>query len=374
MKKQLTVPKLLVEGSGQCADMLYASGFHPVDPVVFLDEGKRKTLVVPMLEYGRAQVECPGVNVVLPDSLEIPKDKKRSLSAWTVALLRDRRVKRVEVSTYFPAGIAREIEANGIHVDIRAGAMYPERAIKMDNEIHCIHEAQTAAVAAMRTAEHILSAATIGRRSVLRWNGKTLTSEHVREQIDLALLRHGCSARDTIVAGGAQAADPHDRGSGPLYAGTTIVVDIFPQHKKHQYWGDITRTFCKGPPPPALARMYATVKTAQLRALDMIKPGVEGPAIHAMISKYFEDRGYPMTVKDGVVRGFFHGTGHGVGLEIHEAPSVSTVPVKLAAGHVVTVEPGLYDPDLGGVRIEDTIVVTRDGAHILKSYPKRFQV
>lgn len=374
MKKQLTVPKLLVEGSGQCADLLYGSGFHPVDPVVFLDEGAKRTLVVPMLEFGRAKLECPGVEVILPDALALPADKRRSLSAWAVGLVRRRALKRVEVAAFFPAGIARELEANGIAVDIRAGAMYPQRAVKRDDEIARITASQAAAVAAMRAAERLLAAATTGRGGVLRLEQRVLTSERVREAIDLTLLRHGCVARDTIVAGGAQAADPHDRGSGPLKAGSTIVVDIFPQHKKSQYWGDITRTFCKGPPPAALQRMYRAVKTAQARALAMIRPGVKGSDVHAMITAYFEQQGFPTTVKDGVVRGFFHGTGHGVGLEIHEAPSISTATVTLAEGHVVTVEPGLYDPDLGGVRIEDTVVVTGHGARILRSYPKRFEV
>jgi Xaa-Pro aminopeptidase len=374
MKKELTVPRILVEGAGQCADLMYASGFHPVDPVVFLDEGKHRTLVVPMLEYGRAKIECPGVTVLLPDDIAVPKDRRRSLSAWAVALLAHRAITHVQVAAFFPAGIARELEKNGVTVDICSGAMYPRRAQKTAAEIDHITVAQRAAVAAMRAAEHQLAEATIGRAGVLRWNKKVLTAEIVRETIDLTLLRHGCIARDTIVAGGALAADPHDRGLGPLKAGTTIVIDIFPQHKQSQYWGDITRTFCKGPPSPALARLYQTVMVAQQRALAMIRPGVAGPNVHAMITAYFEQQGYPTTVKDGVVRGFFHGTGHGVGLDIHEAPSISTVPVKLKAGNVVTVEPGLYDPDVGGVRIEDTVVIEPGGARILCRYPKRFEV
>lgn len=374
MKKELTIPKILVEGAGQCADLIYGSGFHPVDPVVFLDEGKRRTLVVPMLEYGRAQVECPGVDVVLPETIQVAKEHRRSLSAWVLALLAYRGVKRAEVASFFPAGIARELEKNGITLEIRAGAMYPKRAVKTSMEIERITVAQRASVAAMRAAEKQLAESVISRSGELRWNKKVLTSEIVRETIDITLLRHGCIARDTIVAGGAQAADPHERGHGPLKAGTTIVIDIFPQHKNSQFWGDITRTFCKGPPSPTLSRLYKTVKNAQQRALDMIQPGVDGPAVHSMITNYFEEQGYPTTVKDGMVRGFFHGTGHGVGLEIHEAPSLSTVPVKLKAGHVVTVEPGLYDPDVGGVRIEDTIVVEPGGARVLCRCPKRFTV
>jgi len=374
MTKQLTVPRLLVEGAGQCADLLYGSGFYPVDPVVFLDEGKRKSLIVPLLEYGRAQVEAPGVEVLLPENIGVPADQRRRLSAWACFLLQHRKIKRIEIAPFFPAGIARTLEESGIQVDIRQDAMYPQRAIKKPDEIKKITESQRAAVHAMRAAFRIIREATVGRAGNLLWKGSTLTSERVREVIDITLLKAGCIARDTIVAGGAQAADPHDRGSGPLKAGTTIVIDIFPQHKEHHYWGDITRTVCKGKASPELKRMYQVVRTAQKRALEMIVPGIAGSSVHEMISRYFVEQGFPTSVKDGVVRGFFHGTGHGVGLEIHESPSLSLSPVTLQAGHVVTVEPGLYDPDIGGIRIEDTVLVGKTGATILCSHPKIFEV
>lgn len=374
MKNQLTIPRLLVEGAGSCADLFYGSGFLPVDPVVFLDEGKKKNLVVPMLEYGRAQQECPGVQIFLPEHIRVPKDQRRRLSAWTLALLKHRKIKRVQISTFFPAGIARELERHRVRVEITQGAMYPERMIKSDDEINKLIVSQRAAVAAMRAAYRALKESTVGRKGILKLGVNVLTSEVVREIIDITLLRHGCLARDTIVAGGSQAADPHDRGSGPLKAGSTIVIDIFPQHKRSGYWGDITRTFCKGPPSPELSRLYRTVLTAQQRALAMIRPGVLGSDVHAMISRYFEQQGYPTTEKNGVVRGFFHGTGHGVGLDIHEAPSINLSPIKLKAGNVVTVEPGLYDPDIGGIRIEDTVVVEKNGARVLAGYPKKFEV
>ena len=374
MAKQLTRPKLLVEGAGNCADLMYGSGFSPVDPVVFLDEGKTSVLVVPLLEYGRAKSEAATSRVVLPETVGVPADQRRRLSMWALHVLKYRKIKRVAVSSFFPAGIARTLEENGIKVDILATAMYPERAVKTADEINKITESQRAAVTAMKAAIKVIRDAAVKRSGVLWWNGAALTSERVREIIDITLLKAGCSARDTIVAGGAQAADPHDRGSGPLKAGTTIVLDIFPQHKQHHYWGDITRTVCKGNPSPALERMYRTVLQAQKKALAMIKPGVNGADVHEMISRYFVEQGYPTTVKNRVVRGFFHGTGHGVGLDIHESPSLSLVKVKLEPGHVVTVEPGLYDPDIGGVRIEDTIAVTKTGTRILRPLAKTFVV
>jgi Xaa-Pro aminopeptidase len=373
-QKQLTAPRLVVEGAGQCADLLYGSGFMPVDPVVFLDEGKHKMLIVPMLEYSRALSEARGVHVVLPNEIGVSKKRARSFSQWAIAALRYRNVKRVCVGAYFPAFILRALEREGIRVKIEQGAIYPGRAIKSAAEIEKITVSQRAAAQGMHTAERMLRAAKTGKNGILSWRGATLTADILRTEIDTELLRHGCLARDTIVAGGAQAADPHERGHGPLKAGTSIVIDIFPQHKRNGYWGDITRTFCKGTPPPALARMYDTVLKAQKKALAMIKPNLNGANIHEAISELFVAAGYPTTVKDGVVRGFFHGTGHGVGLDIHEAPWLNRLDNKLAVGHVVTVEPGLYDPDIGGVRIEDTVVIEKTGARILVPYPKKFVV
>lgn len=374
MKKPLTAPKLLIEGAGQCADLIYGSGFIPVDPVVFLDEGSSSTLVVPMLEYGRAKVEARKSKVFLPEEILVPPGERRRLASIALYLLKFRKIKQIQVPTFFPAGIARELEKNGISIDIITGPIYPERAIKDSSEVRKITEAQSAAVNAMKAAIRLIREASVHRNRTLVWKKSALTSERVREIIDIELLKSGCTARDTIVAGGRQATDPHDRGSGPLKAGEAIVIDIFPQHKQHHYWGDITRTVCKGTPSPALARMYQTVLKAQKMALDNIKAGVKGSDIHDMISAFFDGQGYPTTVKNGVVRGFFHGTGHGVGLDIHESPSISLAPVELSVGNVVTVEPGLYDPDIGGIRIEDTVLVTRAGIKILCPLAKTFVI
>lgn len=375
MTKRLTRPRLLVEGAGNCADLVYRSGFTPVDPVVFVDEGRRGLLVVPMLELSRARLEVSrGITVVLPEQLGVPRESLRRLGSWALYALKKRGIRRVGVSSFFPVGIVRLLEENRIRVHVEDGPLYPGRAVKRAEEISRITESQRAAVRAMRAAEHTLREAKEGRGGRLFWGGAPLTSERLRAVIDRVLLDNHCMASDTIVAGGAQAADPHERGHGPLRAGTSIVIDIFPRHKQHGYWGDITRTYCKGKAPPALARMYRTVLKAQRTALSMVREGVEASAIHEMISRDFDLKGYPVRVEKGVVRGFFHGTGHGVGLEIHEAPSIGKTPVTLRAGHVVTIEPGLYDPDIGGVRIEDTVAVEKNGARLLARHPKVFEV
>ena len=374
MKKSSTPPLLVVGHSGDLADIRYGCGFTPVDPVLMLDTGRTQHLVVPLLEVGRARHEAPRARVHTPMELDVPKDQRRQLSAWALALLNVTGHTAIRVGPFFPALVMQRLQQAGVSVAIESSLVYPERVIKTDAEIACIRGVQRAAVAAMHAAVAEIRAAQIDRRGFLIRHGKKLTAEAVKLTIELELMRHACQGRDTIVAGGRQAADPHDRGAGPLRAGETIVLDIFPQHKQHGYWGDITRTVVKGPARPELHRLYQTVLKAQLAALRMVKPGVRGDKIHDLVQAQFAAAGYFTGDREGLPVGFFHGTGHGVGLEIHEAPSLSTVPVRLRAGQVVTVEPGLYYPDLGGVRIEDTVVVTAGGAKLLCPCEKVFEL
>ncbi len=355
--------------------MRYACGFSPVDPVVLLDAGRKgKHLVVPPLEYGRALDEARVSKVWDPEALRVPSESRRDPAAWAVALARRTRTCAATVSAAFPIGVARALERARIRVDIAEGALYPERAVKSEHEIACIALAQQGAVAAMRAALRALRAARVNRAGELVDRGRVLTSERLKSVIDRALLDRQCAARETIVACGAQAADPHHRGEGPLRAGETIVLDIFPQHQPSGYWGDITRTVVKGRASPMARRMYRAVRAAQAWARAAIRPGVRADGIHAEIKRRFEEAGFKTEHRDGRPIGFFHGTGHGVGLEIHEPPSIAVAKVRLRAGHVVTVEPGLYDPAHGGVRIEDTVAVTASGARVLVPCPYPFEL
>jgi Xaa-Pro aminopeptidase len=374
MANRLTAPLLLIGSPGDPSDLRYKTGFVAVDPMVFLDAGPRLFLVVPALELGRAKKCAPAAEVFVPQELKIPKTKRRHVDEWALGLVRHLGLRRVAVAPTCPVGVCDRLRKAGVRVSVTDEAPYPGRAIKTDREIRRIAEAQRGAVAAMKVAIEILRRSRPDPRGVLQFEGRTLTSERVRQAIDIELLRNNCSARDTIIAGGVQATDPHDRGSGPLRAGEAIVIDIFPQHKRHGYWGDITRTVVKGKPSRELRALYAAVQQAQRAALAMIRPGVAGRDVHAEVNRVFTELGYVTSVKDGVTRGFFHGTGHGVGLDIHEAPSLSLADGTLREGHVVTVEPGLYYPEIGGVRIEDTVVVTKSGWRYLATCPRRFEV
>lgn len=365
---------MLIGSPGDAPDIQYGSGFRALDPMVFFKNGTRVFLVVPVLELGRARKEAPRATVLTPQDLPIEPEDRRRVAEWALGLLRHLRVRSIQVTHTFPAGILRHLEQKGIRVTVQTAPAFPARAVKSGPEIKCIALSQAAAVAATNAAIRMIRAAGIGRSGELTLNRRALTSERVRYEVDATLLKHGCFARDTIIAGGRQAADPHDRGHGPLRAGQTIVLDIFPQHKTSGYWGDITRTVIKGPATPAQRAMYRAVLKAQLRALALVRPGMPVRRIHEEVQRVFDEAGFPTEVKDGVARGFFHGTGHGVGLDIHEAPSVSPNDAKLRVGHVITIEPGLYYPEHGGVRIEDTVVVTRAGCKFLATCGKGFQL
>jgi Xaa-Pro aminopeptidase len=199
-----------------------------------------------------------------------------------------------------------------------------------------------------------------------------LTSEILRAEIDSTILRAGGIPTGTIVAGGDQACDPHERGYGPLYADSLIILDVFPRDAKTGYFGDMTRTVLRGRASEAQRKLWETVKGGQALALRRIKAGVDGMTIHKAIQEFFAQRGFPTEVRRGRRVGFFHGTGHGLGLEIHEHPRLQKVVLK--DRQVLTVEPGLYYPGLGGVRIEDVVLVTKTGCRILSRFPKQLEI
>ena len=370
---------LLHADSGD-ADQLYISGFDAPDPFMTLYTPDGTHLLVPGLEYGRAKSESRADEVARLADYDFPELVGEHGRAGAKVLacgdfLTDRGVESVAAPERFPLGTADGLREQGVSVEVLDRDVVTEiRATKTDAEIERIHEAQQANEAAMSAAEELLAAATIedGR---LYYEGAALTSERVKEEIEVTLLRRGCALDETIVSCGADAADPHERGSGPLEAGETIVVDIFPKHKASKYHGDMTRTFVKGEPSEEVRRRYEDTRDAFEAALDALEAGVTGAAVHDAVCDVYEERGYETLRSDPASdTGFIHSTGHGIGLDVHELPRVSPDGGELEPGHVVTIEPGLYDPDVGGIRIEDLVVVTEDGYENLTDYPIRLQV
>lgn len=377
MSGSRTSPILIVGSARDCPDLEYASGFRAADPVVFLKSSAGQALVVPALEHGRAGRSSGAggpVEAHTPEGLGLKGLQRRKLEHWALALLQRAGIRLVTVPASFPLAVARRLEKNGIRVQIARKPLFPERAVKTPEEVSRIRQAQQAAVIAMRTAVAEIASAEPDRRGVLTVKGRPLSSESIRRVIARALLDHDCSGKETIVAAGAQSADPHERGAGPLRAGEPIVIDIFPQHASHGYWGDLTRTVLRGRAAPEFRNMYRAVKAAHGAALARVKPGVNTADVHGAAMRALEQRGYKTGIVDGKPTGFIHSTGHGVGLAIHEAPSVGPGSGTLEAGNVITIEPGFYRPGEGGVRIEDTVVVTESGWRYLVPCEKRFEL
>jgi Xaa-Pro aminopeptidase len=285
----------------------------------------------------------------------------------------------VVVPAHFGVVYADELRARGITLTPDGKLFDGLRRTKTEEEISNIEKTQRSIEAACAHCVGILEEAEIGEDFVLNWRGEVLTSELLRAEIDVELLRRGCAADGTIVAGGPQAADPHERGHGPLKAGESIIIDIFPLDLSTRYYSDMTRTFVKGEPNDGLQEMYDAVLESQEAAISMIRAGVNGRDVHRKVAEMLHEAGYKTNVHDQedgkpLTEGFFHGTGHGVGLEIHEAPRVSQVDEKLISGDVISIEPGVYDPKVGGVRIEDLVAVTEGGCRNLTKFPKEFRI
>jgi Xaa-Pro aminopeptidase len=368
--------RLIVAASDQDADMLYATKFWAGDPFIFLQQNGKRTVVLSDLEIGRGRRTAQADEFVSFNKLEREVQGKSTkappFEKVLAHFLRKRGVKRAVVPANFQLGFARELEAQHVDLTTTNGSFWPQREAKTDEELKLIGRALRITETGLARAMEVLKASKPGPGKKLHWSGKTLTSEILRAEIDSAMLHAGGTPTSTIVAGGDQACDPHERGSGPLYANSLIILDIFPRDPKSGYWGDMTRTVVRGRASDAQRKLWETVKDGQELGLREIKAGIDGMKIHKAIQALFKKRGYPTEVRKGKNVGFFHGTGHGLGLEIHEYPRLQKVVLK--EREVVTVEPGLYYPGLGGVRLEDVVVVTRNGCKILSRFPKPLEI
>jgi len=370
----------LLDASQEDANQLYLSGFTGPDPFLTLYADGEVHVLVSGLEYGRAKAEATADTVERHADYDYEYGGREERNDMYAAFVREKGVESVSMPPRGPVGTADALRERGVDVAVDANDRLQEvRAVKTDDEIDAIGEAQRANEAAMRAAEDMIAGADVAgegddaEAGVLLRDGDPLTSERVTEEIEVTLLRHGCALDETIVAGGTQAADPHDRGSGPLRADEAIIVDIFPRSKATKYNADMTRTFCVGDPGERLREWYDLTERALDAALDAVEPGVTGADVHAAACEVYEEAGQPTFRTDPETEtGFIHSTGHGIGLDVHESPRLASGGGELESGHVITVEPGLYNPAVGGVRIEDLVVVTEDGYENLTDYPIQF--
>ena len=359
------------------ADLLYPTRFFAPDPFLFVQKGSRRLLVMSDLEMDRARRQATVDRVLSWSRIArgIEAAGRRATPAAVIAqVLRELGLRRVEVPRRFPLGLARDLARRRVRVAPMPDPFWPERAVKRDDERRAVVGSLRAAEAGLFAGIAALRSCRIGRDGYLRRDGRRFTAEDLRAAVNTRIMAEGCVPSHTICAPGDQAVDPHEEGHGPIRAHQPVVMDIFPRSERTGYFGDLTRTVVRGRASERLKEVYALVHEGVRLGHRRVRDGAEGQAIHREIQALFDARGYKTGRLNGRMQGFFHGTGHGLGLEIHEPPSIGIRPSTLRAGHLVTVEPGLYYLGLGGVRIEDVALVTEKGSRNLTRAPYVLEV
>ncbi len=373
----MSTARLIIGNSETCADLYWATHFYVPDPIAFFIHKGRRYLVASDLEVSRAKKEAH-VDTVLSYSdydkkLRQQRRLKRKEGDVLALILKEKKIKILQVPTYFPLRQAEILKKSGFELETIPDPYFPERQIKSPQEKKYITEAIRATEAGIQAAFSVLKKSKIKNGKIIS-NGHVLTSEELRKIIEITMMEHGALGQHTIVACGKQAADPHCRGFGPLYAHQSIVLDVFPKHMRSGYYGDVSRTVLKGRASDALKKMYKAVKDAQENGIRTVRAGVDAAKVHRVVSETLEKAGYKTGSVKGKPQGFIHSTGHGLGLDIHELPRVSHLKNILKKGNVVTVEPGLYYEDIGGIRIEDDVYVTQTGCENLTKISKVFEI
>lgn len=368
---------LIIAASEFDSNLYYITRFIAPDPFIFLTIKGERILVMNDLERDRARSQATVDRVLSLSEIERALKSRGANQVDTVdivhAVLQEHGVRKLTVPRTFPYAYAARLLELRYEIETGKEPFYEQRAIKTDEEIRHVEAAQRVTEEAVAAAHDALRAART-KNGVLWLDGEPLTSERVKKLINVKLMEQDCVAQHTIVAGGDQACDPHHEGSGPLRSDQSIIFDVFPRNSQTRYFADMSRTVIKGHATPELKRLYRTVLDAQEEAIGRIRDGADGAKIHQGICDRFEAAGYKTGLVNGRMQGYFHGTGHGVGLDIHEHPRISRHGSILQEGEVVTVEPGLYYPGLGAVRIEDMVLVTRDGCRNLTNYPKTLEL
>ncbi|NLV25991.1 MAG: aminopeptidase P family protein [Methanomicrobiales archaeon] len=354
-----------IYASSENAAMRHITRFVTHDPVTILKKlHKPPLMIVPQMEAYRAASESPAQVMTRQQAgyLEIFEHEK---DPWKIQA---EMIARVSDGPYlvppdFPTALARALEVHNTVIVDSASLLSAPRAIKTPDEVRWITRAQRAAEAAMDTAINRIRTSDI-RSGVLWYDDKPLTSDLVRYEMNKTMLAHGCTADDTIVSCGEETAIPHCPGSGELKAHEPIVIDVFPRDTKTGYHADMTRTISRGEPSGKVIELYNTVKDALILSEKSVRAGKTGAECYHEVRDFFSELGFKSDTE-----GFVHSLGHGVGLEIHEAPSLSTMGGTLQSGNVITLEPGLYYRGIGGVRIENLGVVEQSGFSKITRYP-----
>jgi Xaa-Pro aminopeptidase len=348
------------------------------DPFLYVERGGTKHIAIGAMEIPRLEElgmfelhpsEEYGSDELIAEGLSYA-EVRREVALRAVQKLG---VTSATVPENFPLWLADKLRAAGVELIVDAEFFDDRRRIKTEQQLAGIRRAQRAAEAGMDAARDLFRRATANGDG-LQVDGEPLTVERVKAAMSEAFVRNGATSDDFIVAPGPQGAVGHDMGSGPIRAGVPIVIDVWPRDNESFCFSDMTRTYVIGEVADDVREWHRLCKEALDRAVSEIKGDASGRAIFDGTCDIFEAAGErtPRTKTPGVplAEGFFHGLGHGVGLEVHEAPGMGLAAKKpLLAGDVVTVEPGCYRQGYGGVRLEDIVLVTADGAENLTRYP-----
>jgi len=359
----------VIFASSRDADMRYMTRFTTSDPFVFFKKpGERGVIIVSQMETGRASREATAAVMTrtqagLPDILKTENDPYRA----TAKMIAGQVGKKILIPPDFPVALANSLnEYCTVLVD--KGTIRSMRAKKSKKEILLMKNVQKVTGNAMEVAVSLIKKSSV-KKGILHVDKKPLTAEFVKFSMHSLLLQYGCTAVDTIVSCGEETSIPHITGTGPLKSDEPIVIDLFPVEERSGYYADMTRTVVKGEPIPEIREMYTALKEAKKLGIAKVKAGMSGADIHQAVVDYFKDTGY-----ESNSRGFIHNLGHGVGLQVHELPTVGPAGGTLVSGNVITIEPGLYYPGIGGVRLEDIGVVKKAGFENFTVFPEELIV
>jgi Xaa-Pro aminopeptidase len=348
------------------------------DPFLYAERDGQQHVVASSFELARINEVAPHLQVLPFEEFGIDELYAQGLSRDEIELeviLRATRRFGVEdavVPATFPLEVADHLRANGIEVRADREQFVRRRRVKNESELAGIRRAQRAAEAAMDAARGLLREAERQNGSLVL-EGEPLTCERLKLAVEQAFTANGAFADEFIVSHGAQTAVGHDMGSGPIAPGEPVCLDLFPRDRESGCFTDMTRVFVVGEPSDEMREWHRLCLEALERSVAAVKPGVPGSDLHKISCEIFEEQGYPTlrSKQPGEVLqdGFYHSLGHGVGLEVHEEPTLGRSPGELVAGDVIAVEPGLYRNGYGGCRIEDLVLVTDSGGEVLTDYP-----
>jgi Xaa-Pro aminopeptidase len=347
------------------------------DPFLYLERDGRRAVAIHTLEIPRVRADAPELEIIPTASLgedelyAAGRQEPELTLELVLRACREAGIGSAHVPPAFPVETADFLRANGVELGVDRELFANRRRVKNDVELQGIRNAQRACEAALDEARVLLrSARTDG--GGLEVDGQPLTSERLKRTIESVFMRFDVDGGDMIVSHGPQTAVGHDMGSGQLQPNEPVVFDLFPRDRATGCYADMTRTYVVGEPPEEVGEWHRLVKEALDRSTVEVRPGVNGRALFELVCALFQEAGYKtqLNKEPGEVLedGFFHGLGHGVGLEVHELPSMGRTGHELVAGDVITIEPGLYRAGYGGLRLEDLVLVTANGHELLTDY------